>query len=77
MRRASSTFILSLLVSLLAATLTAGCAAVSPWERDILSRRAMSFTDETEEAILDHTFYSAREGGAGGFESGGGGCGCN
>jgi len=37
----------------------------------------MKFDSEVDESTLDHTFYNAREGAAGGFDSGGGGCGCN
>lgn len=53
-----------------------GCVRVKPWERDILSKRSMTFQSEKFENILDRTFYEAREGADGGFESGGGGCGC-
>ncbi len=56
---------------------TSSCVRVKPWEREILSQRSMSFDSEQHENVLDHTFYNAREGAAGGFESGGGGCGCN
>jgi len=55
----------------------AGCVRVKPWEREILSRPHMKFDSEVDESTLDHTFYNAREGAAGGFDSGGGGCGCN
>jgi hypothetical protein len=54
-----------------------GCVRVKPWERDILARPAMTFDAEVEENALDHGYYNAREGAAGGFESAGGGCGCN
>ena len=54
-----------------------GCVRVKPWERDILARPEMTFDAEAEESALDHGYYNAREGAAGGFESGGGGCGCN
>ena len=54
-----------------------GCARVKPWERDILARPVMTFDAEAEENALDHGYFNAREGAAGGFESGGGGCGCN
>jgi hypothetical protein len=64
-------------ICLWAALAVSGCARVNPWERDLLSRPAMKFDSEQDESVLDHTFYNAREGAAGGFESGGGGCGCN
>ncbi len=54
-----------------------GCVLVKPWERDTLSKRVMTFDAEVDESTLDHTYYNAREGATGGFESGGGGCGCN
>lgn len=54
-----------------------GCARVKPWERDILAKDMMTFDAEEEENTLDHGYFNAREGAAGGFESGGGGCGCN
>ncbi len=54
-----------------------GCVRVKPWERDILAKDVMTFDAEAEENALDHGYYNAREGAAGGFESGGGGCGCN
>jgi hypothetical protein len=54
-----------------------GCARVKPWERDILANDVMTFDAEAVENALDHGYYNAREGAAGGFESGGGGCGCN
>ena len=53
------------------------CTRVKPWERDVLSRDVMTFDREAEESALDHGYYNAREGAAGGFEAGGGGCGCN
>jgi hypothetical protein len=56
--------------------LAIGCVRVKPWERDILSKRSMTFDSEKDENDLDHTFYEAREGADGGFVSGGGGCGC-
>jgi hypothetical protein len=55
----------------------AGCTRVKPWERDILARPVMTFDAEAEENALDHGYFNAREGAAGGFDSGGGGCGCN
>jgi hypothetical protein len=54
-----------------------GCTRVKPWERDVLSRDVMTFDREAEESALDHGYYNAREGAVGGFEAGGGGCGCN
>jgi Domain of unknown function (DUF4266) len=66
-----------LLLTAMLSSLAAGCAAVKPWQRQLLARREMTFESEKEEFALDHTYYKAREGAAGGFESAGGGCGCN
>lgn len=68
---------LSLALSLALAVCGAGCVRVKPWERDILAKEVMTFDAEAGENALDHGYYNAREGAAGGFESGGGGCGCN
>lgn len=68
---------LSLLALLAVAVCSTGCARVKPWERDILAKEVMTFDAEAKENVLDHGYYNAREGSAGGFESGGGGCGCN
>ena len=57
--------------------LSLGCTRVKPWERDVLSKDVMTFDREAVESALDHGYYNAREGAAGGFEAGGGGCGCN
>ena len=72
-----SLWLVILVPCLLFTTAIAGCVRVQPWERDILTKRPMTFEAEQEENTLDHTYYNAREGAAGGFESGGGGCGCN
>jgi len=66
-----------ILLVVVSAVFAGGCVRVQPWERDLLSKRAMSYNSEKDEQALDHTFYKAREGAAGGFEAGGGGCGCN
>ena len=66
-----------LVVSFLLMTLILGCTRVKPWERDLLSKDVMTFDREAQESALDHGYYNAREGAAGGFEAGGGGCGCN
>jgi hypothetical protein len=68
-------FFLVVLFALVALSL--GCTRVKPWERDVLSKDVMTFDREAEENALDHGYYNAREGAAGGFDAGGGGCGCN
>jgi hypothetical protein len=49
---------------------------VKPWQREHLSRRAMSFDDGLEGRFKQHV-NSAREGAEGGYGHVGGGCGCN
>jgi hypothetical protein len=68
--------LLLVLVLVLSAPVS-GCTRVKPWERGILAKDVMTFDAEAVESALDHGYYNAREGAAGGFESGGGGCGCN
>ena len=68
---------LPLLALLTLVVCSAGCARVKPWERDLLAKDVMTFDADAKENTLDHGYYNAREGAAGGFESGGGGCGCN
>lgn len=62
---------------ILAAALS-GCAhpPVAPWQREYLSKRAMSFSDGLEGRFRQHMF-STREGADGGYGTVGGGCGCN
>lgn len=56
--------------------LTAGCATVTPAERQALSRPEMTpATDATEEVWHTHV-EAAREAGFGGHGAAGGGCGC-
>ena len=63
----------------LGATAFAGCLhapPVKPWQREHLSRRAMSFDDGLEGRFKQHV-HAAREGAEGGYGHVGGGCGCN
>jgi hypothetical protein len=54
-----------------------GCAAVKPWERDVLARPDMAFEPDALEARRsDHIHYS-KEASLPGGGAGGGGCGCN
>lgn len=59
-------------------TLASGCAhpPVAPWQREHLSKRAMSFNDGLEGRFRQHMF-SSREGADLGYGTVGGGCGCN
>ena len=55
----------------------AGCAAVQPYQREVLSLRAMSGDVEHPEDKFRQHWQESREGASGGFCSAGGGCGCN
>ena len=57
------------------AALTAGCAGVEPWERDLHARADMQ-PDVRDAAIDDHIYFS-KEASSGGRGFAGGGCGCN
>ena len=58
----------------------AGCAAHAPprpWEKQHLARPEMQFdADRLDARNVQHIYFS-REGAAGGYGVGGGGCGCN
>jgi hypothetical protein len=68
-----ATTILLLLLALGAA----GCVTVSPWEREVLARPDMGFEGNRTVSSAEGHHAGTREGSAGGFGSGGGGCGCN
>lgn len=57
--------------------LASGCATVRPYEREFLSRPAMSTENEVGESGFRAHVHDSREGATGGFGSTGGGCGCN
>ena len=62
---------------LLLAPAAAGCATVSPYEREYLSRPSMDVQREAPEEGFKAHVFDAREGAMGGYGSTGGGCGCN
>jgi hypothetical protein len=57
--------------------LAAGCATVSPWERETLSHSEMAQEPNPEAARFDAKVAGAHEGALNPDASGGGGCGCN
>lgn len=57
------------------AALTAGCAGVEPWQRDLHARADMK-ANAHDAAIDDHIYFS-KEASSGGRSFAGGGCGCN
>ena len=79
MRPTTLRLALRLLVILvpLPSLLAAGCVAVKPYEREVLSLRSMSGVGEQSENKFMMHIIESREGGAGGFCAAGGGCGCN
>jgi hypothetical protein len=60
-----------------AACFFAGCAHVSPYEREALTRPTMNVERENSEATFHAHVMDSREGATGGHGSTGGGCGCN
>jgi len=67
-----------LLLWLLApALLGTGCAAVKPWEREILARDDMAWDPDVLEAQRQAHVYFSKEASLAGGGAGGGGCGCN
>lgn len=69
--------IVKALASLALTFVLEACATVAPYERETLAREDMQF--EGAPAITESELHATevREGSAGGFGSGGGGCGCN
>jgi len=69
-----------LAVSLALFGLLPGCASFAPpqpWEKQYLATPAMQFdADKLDVRNTQHIYYS-KEGAAGGYGIGGGGCGCN
>jgi hypothetical protein len=74
--RTRSWFTLLLTMAALA-VVTSGCAQVSPWERDLLARRDMSWEPDSLEAKRESHIYFSKEASMPGGSGGGGGCGCN
>lgn len=55
----------------------AGCARVQPYQREVLSLRAMQGETERVENRFAQHWQESREGSMGGYAAAGGGCGCN
>jgi len=58
----------------------AGCATFDPpkpWEKGQLAKPEMQFDPDPLEAKTTQHIYTSKEGAAGGYGVGGGGCGCN
>jgi hypothetical protein len=54
-----------------------GCAAVKPWDRNVLARDDMQIVSDPLENAIDQHIYFSKEASSGGQGFGGGGCGCN
>lgn len=67
--------LLALLV-VAAVALGAGCG-VRANQRERLAKPKMQFNPAPETTQLEQHVYSYREGSTGGYDAGGGGCGCN
>ena len=69
-----------LAIGLALALLAGGCASLDPpkpWEKQYLARPDMQFdADKLDAKNIQHIYFS-KEGSAGGYGVGGGGCGCN
>jgi hypothetical protein len=68
------------LITLFLATIVAGCASFDPpkpWEKGDLAKPQMRFDTNPLTAKDTQHVYESKEGAAGGFGIGGGGCGCN
>ena len=59
------------------ALLLSGCAAVKPWDRDLLAQKKMQLVPAPVDNALDEHVYFSKEAASGGQGVGGGGCGCN
>lgn len=53
------------------------CSKVEPWQKGNLARSHMGFDPDPAEARYVKKVHQAKEGSAGGYGIGGGGCGCN
>jgi len=53
-----------------------GCASVQPWEREYLADETMQFDPDPLLVQWHQHVREIREGGRGGFNGTGGGCGC-
>lgn len=79
MNRSPARRLAGLVLAVLLASLTTGCAAtrMKAWDRDLLSEKKMRFIPSASEFAVDQHIYFSKEGSTGGQDVGGGGCGCN
>jgi hypothetical protein len=63
-------------LTIVLAICASGCG-VKAYERGHLAKPKMQFNPDPEENQHEQHVYSYREGSVGGYDAGGGGCGCN
>jgi len=63
--------------ALLVAVLASACGGVTANQRGRLAKAKMQFNPRPEAAAHEQHVYSYRGGSTGGYDGGGGGCGCN
>ena len=68
---------ITIILCLVAAAATSGCATVQPYERGVLAKPEMSLDADAVTTGLDEHIYFSKESSSGGRGFGGGGCGCN
>lgn len=76
MRISTCNFVRAVIVIVLS-MLGSGCAAIRPWDRDLLAEKKMRFIPNPMSHEVDEHIYFSKEGSMGGQDVGGGGCGCN
>jgi hypothetical protein len=54
-----------------------GCVKVEAWQKGNLAKSHMAFDPDPMESRFVKHVYESKEGSAGGYGIGGGGCGCN
>lgn len=62
---------------LAALAVLSGCTGVKAYQRGKLAKAKMQFNPRPDATTLEQHVFSYREGSTGGYEGGGGGCGCN
>jgi hypothetical protein len=63
-------------IAIVVVVMLAGCG-VKPYQRGNLAKPKMQFNPSPEQNQHEQHVYAYREGSTGGYDAGGGGCGCN
>jgi hypothetical protein len=64
-------------LAILALLALSGCAGPHAYDRGRLAKPKMQLDPDPDAALIEQHVYEYREGSAGGYSGGGGGCGCN